>query len=273
MGISGSLPHLDHCRPQARTAGVMTIEHLAQLSDSVTIPKIHAPALDRLRSQARLQMVKRTTDENVVEVLPILERRGLFRLPEPAEGDLFFDMEGDPVYSPQGSLEYLFGFHYLEDGEDTYTAFWARDKAGERKAFEDALDFITMRLAQYPQAFVYHYAAYEQTALKRLASEYGGRAGIGMRSRSSRSRMVRVRTKSTTCCATGSSSTSTRWFARRFNLGARVFPQEPGSVFSPKANARRSSQAATALSHSRSGSSQATMSCCTRSRITTSSIA
>ncbi|MDQ3242968.1 MAG: TM0106 family RecB-like putative nuclease, partial [Gemmatimonadota bacterium] len=82
-------------------------------------------------------------------------------------------MEGDPVYSPQGSLEYLFGFHYVENGENRYRAFWATDRESERKAFEDALDFITMRLEKYPDAFIYHYASYEQTALKRLASEYG----------------------------------------------------------------------------------------------------
>src|SRR6266550_886376 len=116
----------------------------------------------------------RFTGENRVEVLPALARRGFARLPEPNEGDLFFDMEGDPVFSPQGSLEYLFGFHYVDAGENRYKAFWARDRASERKAFEDALDFITTRLEKYPDAYVYHYASYEQTALKRLAREYGG---------------------------------------------------------------------------------------------------
>ena len=151
-----------------------TIDALADLDASVAIPRIQGSTLERLRSQARLQMVNRTTGENCVEVLPPLERRGFARLPEPNEGDLFFDMEGDPVFSPQGSLEYLFGFHYVDDGENRYKAFWARDRAAERKAFEDALDFITTRIEKYPNAFMYHYASYEQTALKRLAREYGG---------------------------------------------------------------------------------------------------
>ena len=162
--------------PQARklrTAGITTIEELASLDAGVAIPRMQPTTLERLRAQAGLQMVKRTTDENRVELLPPLDRRGFARLPEPNEGDLFFDMEGDPVYSPEGSLEYLFGYHYVEAGENRYKAFWARDRAGERKAFEDALDFITTRLEQYPDAYVYHYAAYEQTALKRLAREYG----------------------------------------------------------------------------------------------------
>jgi predicted RecB family nuclease len=156
-----------------RAAGITTIDSLGSLDTGVTIPKMQESTIERLRSQARLQIVKRTSGENRVEVLPPLDRRGFARLPPPSEGDLFFDMEGDPVFSSKGSLEYLFGFHYKEAGEDRYKAFWARDRASERKAFEDALDFITTRLEQYPDAYVYHYASYEQTALKRLAQEYG----------------------------------------------------------------------------------------------------
>ena len=162
--------------PQAikmRAAGVTTIDALAQMEPGFTIPKMQPHTLEKLREQARLQMIKRTIGRNVSEVLPIEPRRGFNRLPPVNEGDIFFDMEGDPVYSPEGSLEYLFGFHYLENGEDRYKAFWATDRESERKAFEDAVDFITTRLEQYAQAFIYHYASYEQTALKRLASEYG----------------------------------------------------------------------------------------------------
>ena len=157
-----------------RAAGITTIDALGDLDPNVIITRMQESTLERLRSQARLQTVNRKTGEHVVEVLPPLERRGFARLPEPNDGDLFFDMEGDPVFSPQGSLEYLFGFHYVDDGENKYKAFWARDRASERKAFEDALDFITMRIEKYPNAFIYHYASYEQTALKRLAREYGG---------------------------------------------------------------------------------------------------
>ena len=156
-----------------RAAGITRIDELATLDEGFAISKMQGSTLERLRSQARLQMVKRTTGENRVEVLPLQQWRGFERLPEANEGDLFFDMEGDPVYSPRGSLEYLFGFHYVENGENRYKAFWATDRESERRAFEDALDFITMRVEKYPDAFIYHYASYEQTALKRLASEYG----------------------------------------------------------------------------------------------------
>ena len=163
--------------PQARklrSAGVTTLRGLAELSVDVSVPKLQPDTLGRLRDQARLQFGKRTTGTNTVETLPLVPRHGFARLPEPDSGDLFFDMEGDPVYSPEGSLEYLFGFHFLDDsGAETFRAFWAYDRESEKTAFEGALDFIVERLRRFPKAYVYHYAAYEETALRRLARQYG----------------------------------------------------------------------------------------------------
>jgi hypothetical protein len=61
----------------------------------------------------------------------------------PDAGDLFFDMEGDPL--EDGGLEYLFGVWYLEQGTWTFRAFWAHDGAHERTAFEEFMDFVVER--------------------------------------------------------------------------------------------------------------------------------
>ena len=159
-------------RKRLAAAGVKTLTALAHL-DGTPIPRLQPETLDRLRSQARLQFIKRTTNENQVELLPLQPRRGFARLPAPDDGDLFFDMEGDPVYSMEGPLEYLFGFQYRDEGEERFKAFWALDRAAERKAFEDAVDFITARLEKYPKAYIYHYASYEEVALRKLAQKYG----------------------------------------------------------------------------------------------------
>ena len=141
-------------RKRLVAAGVTTLRALADLNDDATVPKVQSETIKRLRSQARLQYVKRTTNENKVEVLPLEPRRGFARLPRPDEGDLFFDMEGDPVYSMDGSLEYLFGFRYRENGEYAFKAIWAHNREEEKQAFENAVDFIVARLAKYPHAFV-----------------------------------------------------------------------------------------------------------------------
>jgi uncharacterized protein len=99
--------------------------------------------------------------------------RGFARLPEPNAGDLFFDMEGDPLYD--GGLEYLFGFIHEDGGKETFTTMWAHNRADEKTAFERAIDFISGRLAAFPNAYIYHYASYEASALKRLAMFHGTR--------------------------------------------------------------------------------------------------
>ena len=43
--------------------------------------------------------------------------------------------------------------------------------AQEKQAFEAAIDFLHDRWRRYPDLHVYHYAAYEMTALKRLAAK------------------------------------------------------------------------------------------------------
>lgn len=160
-------------RRQLAAAGLTTLTALAELGESTRVPRLQPETLHRLQAQAKLQLNKRTTGENRFELLPPAPRRGFGRLPQPNAGDLFFDMEGDPIYSSDGSLEYLFGFHSVDDGHDVYTAFWANDRASEKTAFEHALDFMTARLAAFPNAYIYHYASYEEVALRRLAQKYG----------------------------------------------------------------------------------------------------
>jgi len=158
-----------------RAAGVGTLASLARLAPDTVVPKMQAETLEKLRSQARLQLERRQTGEPKLELLPPDPdaRRGFHRMPAPNAGDLFFDMEGDPFET--GGLEYLFGVRYLEGGKPQFRAFWAHDRAAEKKAFEELMDFFAARLAKHPGAHIYHYAHYEPTALKRLMSLHGTR--------------------------------------------------------------------------------------------------
>ena len=48
-------------------------------------------------------------------MLALEEGRGFCRLPQPSRGDVFFDMEGDPLLD--GGLEYLFGVVSQDGGK------------------------------------------------------------------------------------------------------------------------------------------------------------
>ena len=87
---------------------------------------------------------------------------------------LYFDMEGNPL-EDGGGLEYLFGLYYTENDQAIFKPFWALHRNAEKAAFEAFMDFVTDHLNRYPNAHIYHYASYEETALKRLMSTYGTR--------------------------------------------------------------------------------------------------
>ena len=109
------------------------------------------------------------------ELLPVEVGFGLARLPEPSEGDVFLDFEGDPFVGEHG-LEYLFGYQFRDEGGQwAYTGDWAFTREDERRAFERFVDFVMARWQAHPGLHIYHYAPYEPAALKRLMGRYATR--------------------------------------------------------------------------------------------------
>lgn len=158
-------------RAKLEQAGIKTVAQLAALAPKTRIPDLHPQAFERLRAQAALQEHKRKTGENTLELIECEPGRGFYRLPKPDPGDLFFDMEGDPLY-PQG-LEYLFGVCFLNGQQLQFQSFWAHDHAQECATFTRFMQFLSQHLTANPEAHIYHYNHYETTALKRLACRYG----------------------------------------------------------------------------------------------------
>jgi len=153
------------------SSGIATLEELAT-TKLENIKGMGSDTYSRLKVQAGLQLHKRNTGENKFVMLqPKSSNQGLHMLPESNEGDLFFDIEGDPLY-PDG-LEYLFGVFHINDQQDMFVDLWSHDHGAEKESFEKLVQFFIDRLTEYPQMHIYHYASYEETALKRLMSKYG----------------------------------------------------------------------------------------------------
>lgn len=163
-------------REKLVAAGVTTVTELATLPEGQRVPGMNADILGRLRAQARLQVAVRGNDQHLYELLPAPRGRGFSRMPRPASIDLFFDMEGDPLF--EGGLEYLFGVHVGHPETGKFLAFWGHDRAGEKKALEDLLDFVVDHLARHPDAHIYHYNHYEVTAVRRLAMAHATREAV-----------------------------------------------------------------------------------------------
>ncbi len=145
-------------------AGVRTMEALAFLDHPIR-GMVEATRI-RLVDQAGLQHARKTGAPSW-KLRDPEPGKGFDLLPEPSTGDLFYDIEGDPYF--EGGLEYLHGVWL--DGQ--FHSFWAHDHAAEAQALSSLLELFRARLASHPTARIYHYAAYEITALRRLSTKYG----------------------------------------------------------------------------------------------------
>jgi predicted RecB family nuclease len=162
-------------------SGIATIGALSAATPEQRPHGMIETSYEKLRAQATLQHKQRTAIRANVDGAPrhfyeLLEHDpecGFEMLPRPDDGDVYFDMEGDPLYTPERGLEYLFGVYLAK--ENAYRPFWALDIAKERGAFEAFIDFIVERRKHYPNLHVYHYAQYETVALRRLMGEFGSR--------------------------------------------------------------------------------------------------
>ncbi len=158
-----------------RQNGIETLGQLGKADTTATVPGMQPETFARLCAQADLQARKRETGEDQLELLPrnATMRTGFDRLPPADDGDLFFDMEGDPLH--EDGLEYLFGVYVREQGAWVFRDFWGHDRQQEKSAFTGFVDFAAERMRASPGAHIYHYAHYEPTALKRLMSLHGVR--------------------------------------------------------------------------------------------------
>lgn len=147
-------------RSKLLTSGVTTLQDFAKSKKNKS--QIVNRTWSKLHSQARLQ-----ADPSLgIEVHSV---DTLNTIPEPNPGDIFFDFEGDPMWTDESGvaegLEYLFGF---VDINDQYTSLWAHDRDQERTALIDFFELVEKRWNDNPDFHIYHYASYEVTALKRL---------------------------------------------------------------------------------------------------------
>jgi uncharacterized protein len=177
-------------RPRLVAAGISTIDDLASLPDDVEVDRIAPSTLAALRQQAQLQLAASAGEPPPVVVF---NPSALAALPQPDPGDIFFDFEGDPLYTEgagaggagrngsggggsgghgtdQWGLDYLFGV-LQTDGE--FVPFWAHTFAEEREALMAFLRDVRRRRSEHPGMHIYHYASYERTHLLQLAARHG----------------------------------------------------------------------------------------------------
>jgi uncharacterized protein len=175
LSLVAGIRRLQRNQLEAWDTGTMT--KLAVLPIPLTEKPLHGSreGYERVREQARVQVLARTRQQPVHELLPVAEGAGFCKLPEPSPFDMFVDLEGDP-FAAEGGRQYLFGF--VAAGEQSnllYEKKWCVTAEQEKQAFEWLMDEIMRRWQAAPTMHVYHFGAYEPGQFKFLMGRYATR--------------------------------------------------------------------------------------------------
>jgi len=150
-------------RDRLKHAGLNTVADVAASSaEDITRAGLSAKTAARFVRQARLK--RRSAEQGGSlrwEVLPTATA-ALSQLPPADDGDVFLDLEGDPL----AGFQYLIGVS-LRNKE--YHDWWAHSVTAQTDALEGLVNFLTKRKLTHPGLHVYHYGSYDRSSLQRLA--------------------------------------------------------------------------------------------------------
>ena len=153
--------------------GITTLSQMASATDEErprTPKEVSKETFSRLREQADIQVRGEGLEIPLAE---LRDSEALGLMPTPSDGDIWFDMEGDPFANSGAGLEYMFGYLWLENGKYQFNTFDARNSEEERTAFSQFIEYVKSRREKFPDMHIYHYAAYEVSAMLRLAQRHG----------------------------------------------------------------------------------------------------
>lgn len=180
-------------RKVLKLSGISTRRSFAAFEMIPKFDRVSPRSLAKSHAQAKLQvqgedlgrLLWEFVDPERTEGGGLAANRGLTALPAPSPGDLFFDIEGARYYSEDGKeygLQYLFGIvdtaEEDSDGRPRYHAFWSFERQGEKRAFEELVDFVAERRERRADLHVYHYNHYEPTSLDHLSELHETREDV-----------------------------------------------------------------------------------------------
>lgn len=157
-----------------KASGIDTIKKLSEKKEDFEIKNLNPDVFRRLNISAKLRQDAKNSGKSKFKINEdyLNIKKGFNLLPEPKEGDLFFDIESVQDHVHTGGLEYLFGIYYIEKGKPVFKALWAHDLEEEKKNLINFYKFTEIHFKKYPEAKIYHYASYEITAFRKLVAKH-----------------------------------------------------------------------------------------------------
>ena len=153
---------------ELKNQGIHQLTAFAKAETFSTAKRVNRESILAKQKQAQVQLEGKQQDHLIYWPKKVEPGSGLTRLPEPTKGDVYFDIEGD-AYFPDGGLEYILGVAFVDGDQLVYRNDWSTNRTEEKKAFIRFMQFIMDRWKRFPSMYIYHFAPYEPSAVKRMA--------------------------------------------------------------------------------------------------------
>jgi uncharacterized protein len=156
-------------------AGIISLEQLA--SATASVDGIPDERFERVRHQAQLQKAHRDDPGAEVPFTHVAPGddpawgHGYSHLPSIDDGDVFFDLEGHPLFTAESGIFFLFGLLYQQRGEWIYEARWAHSLEEQERQAVELVAFFEQRRSEFPGMHVYHYNHTERSALNTMVKD------------------------------------------------------------------------------------------------------
>ena len=127
---------------------------------------VASESLFKLQDQAKLQNETVKRDGHIAyRVLDSTNvAYGLNQIAPREPTDVYFDIEGYPLFEQSGGLEYLLGVTEEDSGE--FRSWWAHSREEEERSFIALIDYLYAKV----DGRIYHYGNYEIAALRRVSA-------------------------------------------------------------------------------------------------------
>jgi uncharacterized protein len=168
-------------RRALEASGIETLEALAAAPVSTALPE---ERFERVQHQAELQRQRRERRSAPVpfsHVLPGADPvwgQGYSHLPTPDEGDVFFDLEGHPLFTAEAGIFFLFGLLFFEGGEWVYEAIWAHSLEDQERRAIELVERFAERRRRFPGMHVYHYNHTERSSMHAMTADTEASVGF-----------------------------------------------------------------------------------------------
>ncbi len=160
----------NHTHLQAlRAAGLDTVTKVAESAAGIDVPKLDAEYVEKYQAWAKIICLEKRSGVAQYQVV-VKPSQSAVPLPQPSEGDLFFDLEWFDAVNADSSLHYLFGY---SDRVGDFQYLLAENAQQEKQRLIEFVTLALARIEQHPSAHVFHISTPEQSKLRSMAKRHG----------------------------------------------------------------------------------------------------